>query len=361
MQNRVLVSILLGLLLAISGCTREENKEKQTLSLLTWGGYAPDAVVEQFEKENPDIDIKVTLSNNEEMIAKLKAGASFDLVQPSGDRILSAQQEYGFYQPIDLAQIKADFDPSILEATKQGATINGALYALPFVWGTDGLIVNKKLAASVQDYTDLCGPELVGKVSYRLKRPTLISFGYAIGEDPFAAYQDFERYQQILTKVEETLVACKKNVKTYWSGADVLLNLVRSGEVVAAMGWDTTGWKLHNTNPDIVYLVPRSGALGWIDTFAIPKNAKNTEAAYRWINFVMQPKIAAQLTNEMGNFVAAKDIQTHADIKSELKQNFALSFPGNTVKENIKWYPPVPAGFEAHEGKVLDRIQVASK
>ncbi|MGD9236898.1 MAG: spermidine/putrescine ABC transporter substrate-binding protein, partial [Desulfobacterales bacterium] len=58
----------------------------ETLSLLTWPGYAPKNLVEQFEKET-GITVKVTYSNNEEMIAKLRAtrGAGFDLAQPSQD------------------------------------------------------------------------------------------------------------------------------------------------------------------------------------------------------------------------------------------------------------------------------------
>ncbi|MBI4356387.1 MAG: extracellular solute-binding protein [Gammaproteobacteria bacterium] len=332
----------------------------ETLRILTWGGYAPASIVQKFEKET-GIKVKVTLSNNEEMIAKLRAtgGSGFDLAQPSHDRIQSAQQEYQIYQPIELARIQKElFDSAVLEATLKAATLGADLYAVPFIWGTNGLIVHQGKASVVQDYTDLCRPEVSGKVSYRLRRPTLISFAFALGEDPFAAYSDLNHYQGILDKVEKALIQCKQNVKTYWSGADVLLNLMRSGEVVAALGWDTTGWKLHAENKDIIYRVPRSGALGWIDTFALPKRAKNRLAAYRWIQFVMQPAIAAELVNEIGNFVAAKDIPSHPLVASSLKQNFADSFPGDTFK-NVRWYPPVPPGFETYEGKVLDRIQVA--
>ena len=53
-------------------------------------------------------------------------------------------------------------------------------------------------------------------------------------------------------------------------------------------------------------MAPESGALGWIDTFAIPRRSENEEAAYKWINFVMQPEIAAKITNASGNFTASK-------------------------------------------------------
>ena len=68
----------------------------ETLRILTWGSYAPDELVQKFEAKYPDIEVEVTFSNNEEMIAKLRAtgGAGFDLAQPSHDRIFAAQLEY---------------------------------------------------------------------------------------------------------------------------------------------------------------------------------------------------------------------------------------------------------------------------
>ena len=146
---------------------------------------------------------------------------------------------------------------------------------------------------------------MAGKVTYRLKRPTLIGFAFAMGLDPFAAYGDEAAYQEILTQVEAKLIECKPGVKTYWSGGDELLNLMRSGETVASMAWDTGGWKLNEDNPDITTVAPTSGALGWIDTFVLPAKGQADQAAYDWINFVMQPEIAAMITDAAGNFTAS--------------------------------------------------------
>ena len=77
MTLKTLIAALMGAT-ALIGASSAANAE--TLRLLTWGGYAPDNVIQLFEKEYPDIDVEVTLSNNEEMIAKLRAtgGAGFD-------------------------------------------------------------------------------------------------------------------------------------------------------------------------------------------------------------------------------------------------------------------------------------------
>ena len=232
----------------------------------------------------------------------------------------------------------------MLAATAGNTTFDGEVYGLPHVWGTSGLVVNTAEAGDVKDYTDLCGDAVAGKVSYRLKRPTLIGFAYAMGMDPFAAYADKDAYQGILDKVEAKLIECKANVKTYWGGGDEIKNLLRSGEVVASMAWDTGGWQLNADNPDITFVAPKAGALGWIDTFVLPARGRADEAAYAWINFVMQPEIAAMITNTAGNFTAAVD--GDAGVSADLKARYQASFDQAAI-DNIKWYPPVPAGLEA--------------
>ncbi|HCQ57742.1 MAG TPA: spermidine/putrescine ABC transporter substrate-binding protein, partial [Sulfitobacter sp.] len=94
----------------------------------------------------------------------------------------------GIYKPIDVSKLNKDlFIPSMLDATMGNTTVNGDVYGVPHVWGTSGLVMNTAEAGdTVKDYTDLCAPEVAGKVSYRLKRPTLIGFAFAMGEDPFA-------------------------------------------------------------------------------------------------------------------------------------------------------------------------------
>lgn len=352
-MKKLATSLLFGSALAMAAGVQAE-----TLRLLTWGGYAPKQVIDLFEKET-GIKVKVTKSNNEDMISKLRAtgGAGFDLAQPSQDRIAGPQADFNIYKPIDLSRIKTDrFIDSMLKATVKNTTVGDKVYGVPHVWGTSGLVVNRKVAPDVKDYTDLCDLSLKGKVSYRLKRPTLIGFAFALGEDPFAAYDDKAKYQQILGKVEQKLVECKPNVKKYWSGADDLLNLMRSSEVVAAMAWDAGGWKLNKEDPNTTFVAPKSGALGWIDTFVLPRKSKAEDAAYKWINFVMQPEIAAKITAAAGNFTASKGSSEY--VEDGLKKRFQESFPQAAI-DNIKWYPPVPAGLEAMEGKVLDRVKAA--
>jgi spermidine/putrescine transport system substrate-binding protein len=335
--------------------TSAAHADDKTLRLLTWGGYAPKDVIEQFTKET-GYKVEVTTSNNEEMISKLRAtgGAGFDLVQPSQDRIAGPQTEFRIYKPMDMSKLKSElFIPSMLKSTEKNTTVAGKIYGVPHIWGTDGLVVNTKTSKAT-DYADLCAPENAGKVSMRLKRPTLIAMAFASGKDPFALYNDPKAYGALMDEMGKKLADCKANVKFYWDAKDQLLAGIRSGELTTAMMWDTGGWELNKANPDVKFIAPKSGALGWVDTFAIPAKGKNDEAAYAWINFNMRPEVAAKVASAAGNFTASKGADQMMD--PVLKKQFAESFP-EAALNNIKWYPAVPAGIEEIEGRVLDRVK----
>ncbi|MCU6433248.1 extracellular solute-binding protein [Undibacterium sp. Jales W-56] len=328
----------------------------EKLRLLTWADYAPREITEQFTKET-GITVEVTISNNEEMISKLRAtgGAGFDLVQPSQDRIVGPLSEFGIYKPIDFSKINTDhFLPEMLESAKKVTTFKGKYFGVPFFWGTDGLVVNSK--AKITDYSDLCKPEYLGKVAVRLKRPTLIGIAFSMGQDPFKAYNNPKQYEQIMQTAGEKMMSCKKNYKYFWESKDQLLNDLRSGELVAAQMWDSGGWKLNAENPLLRFVAPKSGALGWVDSYALPSKGKNDAAAYAWINFVSRPEIAARMAKLAGSFTAVKGAENFMDpkMKSQLNESFSPE-----AFKNIKWYPSIPPGLEEIDGKILDRVKAS--
>lgn len=352
MKKMVIVSVAAVALLSGSMLNAD------TLKILTWKGYAPKVLVEKFEKQT-GINVELTYSNNEEMISKLRAtrGAGFDLAQPSQDRISSVQDKYGIYQAIDYSKINStNMIASMLSAVKNNTKVGNDSFAVPFCYGTSGLIVNTKLAPNAKDYSDLLNPDYKGKISYRLKRPTLIALAFAKGDNPFAKYNDTKAYKELMDGVAKDLIDAKPLAKNYYANGDALLSMLRSGEVTVAMGWDNGGWKLHKENPDIDFVAPKSGALGWIDTFAIPSKAKNIEGAYKWINFMLEPQNAAYFTNDSGYGTASNGAIVLLD--AEKKANFERSFSAADI-DNIKWYPPVPAVLEKIEGKLLDKVKAA--
>ena len=332
----------------------------ETLRLLTWGSYAPEALVEAFEAEYPDIDVEVTFSNNEEMIAKLRAtgGSGFDLAQPSHDRIFAVQQEYGLYKPLDLSKIDTDaMEPALLEGVKANTTIDGEVYAVPHQWGTSGLMAWQSEAPELAGWDDLCDPKYAGRTSMRLKRTILLGTAFAMGEDPFAAYYDLDAYQDILDRVAERLIECKDVIKAYWQGGDDLSAMMLSKEIVGAETWDSTAYKLYGENPDIVFVPPETGALAWIDTFALPARGRADDAAYKWINFVLRPENVTAMSassGAIGSVKGAKDM-----LPEDKKAAVNAAFTDEDIA-NLKFFANIPPGVEDMEGKTLEKIKAAT-
>lgn len=328
------------------------------LRLLTWNGYAPQELIDKFEQETGH-RVVVTYSNNEDIIERLAnaRGGGFDLVQPSQDRVLGGLQTGGLYQPLDLDKIDLEaILPELLEAVESAASLGGKIYAVPFCWGVSGLVVNQKLADKVTGFEDLLDPRFKGRIAYRLKRPVMIGLAFALGYDPFALYQDPAAYAEMLAEITDRLLAGKNLVNNYWTSTASLLSAMRDEEVYLAEGWDNAGFRLHRENPAIDFVAPKTGALGWIDTFAIPAKARNLEAAYAWINFMLRPENAALITNAMHMATASRGAM--AFVEPSVKADFDRCLPPEVIK-NIKWYPPLPAELEAMELKALEKIRAA--
>lgn len=356
MHTRTMLAGLLAatMLAGVSGANAE------TLRILTWGSYAPDELIQKFEAENPGVKVEVTFSNNEEMIAKLRAtgGSGFDLAQPSHDRIYAAQLEYGIYKPLDLSKIDTGvMEASLLDGVKANTTIEGQVYAVPHQWGTSGLMADTSKAPNIKGWGDLCDPQYKGKTSMRLRRTILLGTAFAMGEDPFAAYADLAKYQTILDKVADKLIACKDNIKAYWNSGDDLSAMMLSGEIVASETWDSTAFKLYDQNKNIVFVPPATGALAWIDTFAIPAKGAADDVAYKWINFVLRPENVTLMSASTGAIAAVKGGKDllPADKKAAVNASFT-----DADIANLKFFANIPSGVEDMEGKTLEKIKAAT-
>ena len=168
---RTLSALLMLVLLAAPSARADDSK---VLRIITWADYVPADVVAQFKKET-GIEVEVTLSNNEEMISKLRAtgGAGYDLAQPSQDRITGVQREFGIYKPIDLSKVKLEqFQPELLEIVRKNATLDGKLYGAALSVGHRRAGRQLQARTTIADYPDLCRPDLKGRTAVRLRRPT---------------------------------------------------------------------------------------------------------------------------------------------------------------------------------------------
>ncbi len=345
---------------AFASGEKQSSKASKVLRILTWEGYAPSELVEKFKKET-GIEVQLSyIGDNNELIAKLAAtkGQGFDLIQPTYNWVTIAQNQYQVYAPIDTAKLKTEyFDPQLFKTVTEGTKINGKSYAVPFCWGTTALIVNTKYAPEAgKTYKDLCNPKYAGRISYRAKYDSFYMFAYALGLDPAKDVSDENKYRATMEKTLQKMIQCKKYVKTYWNTRQELEDLLMRDEVWVATCWDATAWSLHMKKPELEYRIPKEGAVGWIDTFAISAGAENIDGAYKWINFVMNPENAAVIANKTGYSMASKGYLKL--VSPERAKLFKDSFPPDVVA-NIKWYFPLPPYAVDIEADVQERLKAA--
>ena len=106
-----------------------------------------------------------------------------------------------------------------------------------------------------------------------------------------------------------------------------------------------------------MFVPPETGALAWIDTFVLPRKGKADEAAYNWINFVLQPEIVTMMSASTG---AIASINGAADLLPEDKKAAVNAAFTEADINNLKFFANIPPGVEDMEGKALEKIKAAT-
>ncbi|MEI4261211.1 polyamine ABC transporter substrate-binding protein [Roseovarius sp. D0-M9] len=256
----------------------------EELVVSNWDGYmAPDAI-EAFNEATGNEAELVLHGTNEEIMGKLIAskGKGYDVVFVSSP-FAEVLQNLGLAEELDHDKI-----PNISNLYPEATQLShdeGNAFSVPYAWGTTGLCYRSDLVAETpSSWMDLLEPSeaLEGKTTMLatdrwLLGAAMLANGYSVNttdEDELAAVRD----QLIETK--GTLLA--------YDDTTFYAKLV-SGEAEMVQAWD--GWCNYGIaeNADIKYVVPDEGSDLWVDTMVILKNSQNKDAAYEFVNFVLDP------------------------------------------------------------------------
>ncbi|NLX17792.1 MAG: extracellular solute-binding protein [Desulfobulbus sp.] len=265
----------------------------KVLNLFIWSEYMPDEVLADFTKET-GIRVNIaTYDSNEAMYAKIKlVGKGYDLIVPSSDYV-GLMRRQGMLIPIDVNKI-SNFKFIAPQFTNQSFDPDNK-YSVPYMWGSTALAINTSLlpAETVQQTADLWKPELKGRLLLPNDPREVIglglkTLGYSINEkDPKHLQQAFEKLRLL-----------KPSVRVFDS--DSPKQAILSGEVSVGLMWNGEAFIANKENKMIRYLYPPEGFSLWLDSFCMPKGAVNIDAAYRFIDYILQPKVAAYLSQSIG-------------------------------------------------------------
>jgi spermidine/putrescine transport system substrate-binding protein len=322
--------IMLASNILLAGCAAEPPIPKE-LILYNWVEYMPQSVMDAFKKEH-GITIKyVAYESQKEVPESIKAGNVYDLVV-LGPEFIPELAEKKLLKPIDYRNVP---NFKYVSANFRDLAFDpGNKYSIPFHWGTTGFLVRTDLVKRpINRWRDLWDPAFAGKlgiwpISRSMIPITLKSLGYsAHSENPAE-----------LEKVRQKLLELKPNAVIVSNMNSTVVPLLESGEVEIAFGWAYDAMVAQESNLPIEYSIPQEGTILWTDHFFIPANANNPRGAEFFLNFILQPEIAAQIVNESYYPMAVDGREQY--VLPEILHNPVI-FPDNIQLQNAEITLPI--------------------
>ena len=264
------------------------------LYVYNWGEYIDEEVIEQFEEETGIKVIYDLFETNEEMYPVIEAGGVvYDVVCPS---------DYMIQKMIDndmLSEINFDNVPNVkniddvyMEKSKAFDPENK--YSVPYAWGTVGILYNSSMipdSEAPKSWADLWDSKYAGEILMQ----DSVRDAFMVGEK-MLGYDINTTNPDELNKVKDKLIEQKPLVQAYvvdqvrdkMIGGEAAIGVIYSGEILYIQG------ELEDSDADfeLKYVLPEEGSNVWIDSWVIPKNAKNKENAEKWIDFLCRGDIA---------------------------------------------------------------------
>ncbi|NJK77386.1 MAG: spermidine/putrescine ABC transporter substrate-binding protein [Microcoleus sp. SU_5_6] len=290
-MKRLLTFLLLFVVSAILplGCSSSTSNQQQVLSIYNYATYIAPEAIAQFEKEN---NVKIqydTFENSEALYAKLKQGnPGYDLIFPA-DYMVKIMATENIIEPLNLNNIpnQKNLEPKFLNQSFDP----GNKYSLPYQWGTMGIGYSLKATKDeINSWTAMFDAKYTGKIAWQDdSRYTFAAALMYLGFDPNTTNpEEINKARDLLVKNKSIIAAFVPD-----TGQDLL----DRGEVNLTLEWSGDIFQVMKENPDLRYAIPKEGSILFTDNMAIPKGAPHKELAEKFINFVLQPEIGAQISN----------------------------------------------------------------
>ena len=284
-----------GLLAACGGSeedttsTTGEPQLSDKLNFYNWSDYISEDTLPGFEEEYGVQVVYDNYSSNDELLAKIQAGAAgFDIIVPT-DYMITTMLGLDLLQPLDLDNIpnvtnlyqnfrEAPFDP-------------GNKYSIPWQWGTTGIGYNSEKVTDFKPTWDMMWDE---KYSGRITMLSEIRdlFGVALFK---LGYSPNTRNAAEIDEAKELLLEQKPLLKHY--STDTYIDELAANDSWLSHGWSGDVYQAQAENPAVMYAVPDEGAISWVDSMCIPKSAPHKYTAEVFMNYILEPEVGAAITN----------------------------------------------------------------
>lgn len=315
------------------------------LALYNWGEYINPEIIDDFSKE---FGVEVTLdtySTNEEMLARIQAGASgYDLVWPSV-HMHDIMQQLGLLQPANPNQMPG-WDNIDKAALRSHEDPNGE-YCLPYAWGAVGVLYNKKQIPELKSWKQFFeyAKENPGKVTMLDDLRETLGVGLIM-----TGASVNSRNPEEISKAEAFIMEQKPNIGAF--RYDVI-PLVTAGDIAAAHYY--VGGVLNTLqNPDLLgFVIPEEGATMYQEDVCLLANAPNPDNAKLFMQFLLRPEVAAKNSARLTNGVV--NTKAVALLPDELKNNPSIN-PPQDVRAKLQIFEDMGKDLRLYT-RAWDRIK----
>ncbi|MBX7200067.1 MAG: polyamine ABC transporter substrate-binding protein [Rhodospirillaceae bacterium] len=342
--------------------------DDKALNLYIWSDYlAPDTLA-NFTKRT-GIAVNMDVFDSSEMLeAKLLAGGSgYDVIVPNGP-VLRRFIQAGVVRPLDKSRLSniGTQDPRI---TAGAAGIDpGNAHGIVYMWGTSGLGYNAAKVRSVlganapvDSWNLLFDPANAAKLAkcgiYVFDSQSDVfeaSLNY-LGLDPHSATPaDYDAVAALWRKVRPYVA--KFHNSEY-------ISALANGDICVAMGFSGDVFQARDRaaeakkGVEISYSIPKEGAVMWSDFMAIPKDAPHADAAYTFLNYILDPAVIGPITNKV--FYANANSKAGPYIDDEIKNDKSVYPEAATMKKLFAESTPSPE-IERLRTRIWNRIKAGN-
>lgn len=338
---------------------------EQQLNIYNWSDNIGSHTVAGFEKET-GVKVKYDVYDSDDtLLAKLLTGRSgYDVVAPS-NQYFGKQLEAGIYQKINKSLIPnaVNIDPAAMKAAE--GVDPGGKYSVPYTWGTDGMGYNLTKAKAIlganvplDSWDILFDPKYVSKLS-RCGVSLLDSASdilpialFYLHKDPNSKNPaDWQAGYELLKKIRPYIT--QFNSSGY-------INDLANNDICFAVGWSgDIGMAARRAREagksyKIGYVIPKAGAPIWTEMLAIPKDASHPENANKWLNYILDPKVSADITNKiyypMVNAAAKKYLAPEI-------ANDPIIYPSAAVMSTLWAFKPLPSEIMRLQSRLWTQLK----
>lgn len=286
----------LFLLATLSGsglAAAPDPKLAKELHVFNWSEYIDPEIYRDFEQE---FGVKVTedtFASNEDLLAKLQAGATgYDLIVPS-DYMVNVMHQLDLLAELDFANIPnfANVANTFLDPPYDP----GNRYSVPYQWGTTGIGYDTNFFEEPPDsLAYLFNPDVLAETAGRVSmlNDSRESIGAAL---KYLGYSVNSQDEKELEEAKQILIQQKEWVTAYES--DGFEDLLAAGEVDLGLGWSGDYFMAAEEADNVWYTIPKEGGVIWTDNLAIPRTAPSQYTAEVFINYLLRPEVSAKVTN----------------------------------------------------------------